>query len=124
MGKLIDAPPVETFEKHQGNSFSVESDAGGNLELTAVETADAPDGFDRFTLVFRGEADLESGTHRLSADGLDAFDVGLSPTLRLDPDRLDDPESEPVEYEAVFTRRSADSAERRSTDAETEDTAR
>lgn len=118
MDALIDAPSVGTFEQREGDSFSVEGDAGGDLELASVERAGTdPSGFERFTLVFRGGDGLESGTHRLSADGLDPFDVGLSPTPRLDPERAADSESPPVEYEAVFTRHDPDGAGRSSADA-------
>jgi len=119
MDALIDAPSVGTFERREGDSFSVESGAGGDLELASVERAGTdPSGFERFTLVFRGGDGLESGTHRLSADGLDPFDVGLSPTPRLDPERAADSESPPVEYEAVFTRHDPDGAGRSSGDSE------
>lgn len=118
MAELIDAPPVGTFEQREGDSFSVESDEADDLELASVETAHAgPRGFERFALVFRGDGDLESGTYRLSADGLDPFDVGLSPTPRLDPRRAEDSGSPPVEYEAAFTRHDPDVAERLSADS-------
>lgn len=112
MAELIDAPSFETFRDHEGDSFSVDADADVELELATVDTtADTVDGWRRFTLVFRGGGDaLDGGTHRLSSDGLDPFDVALSPTPSLDPDA--DPDADgggaPVEYEAVFARREPD----------------
>lgn len=118
MDELIDAPSVETFGNHEGDSFSVE-DADADLELATVEAAGTDaDGFERFTLVFRGEAGLDPGIHRLSADGLDAFDVGLSPTLRLEPGTADGPDSAPVEYEAVFARHDPDASAGASADGD------
>ena len=104
MDKLIEAPSFGAFLDYVGSSLTIEGSDGGELELAAVDTRrDVVDDWERFSLLFEGTDGLEQGTYRLSGDGLDSFDVSLTPNPSMVPPTAD-VESRMVEYEAVFNR--------------------
>ncbi|GAB3036581.1 phage tail protein [Natronobiforma cellulositropha] len=94
----------ETFEAYEGATFEVADAAGLELELATVTRANAPDGWERFTLEFDGPDDgvLDPACYRLEHGDLGAFDVTLSPTQFLTADGAS------LYYEAVFSRRATD----------------
>ena len=90
----------DIFAQHLNTHFQVEGEAARSaaLELVEASATPAPQGYEAFSIVFRGPSDrlLAQGIHRFHHDAIGAFDL-FTVLIRRDQHGL--------YYEAVFNRR-------------------
>jgi hypothetical protein len=90
----------DIFARHLNTRFQVGGDAGHSaaLELVEANPAPAPQGYEAFSIIFRGPPAplLAQGIHRFHHDSIGAFDLFTVP-IRQDRQGL--------YYEAIFNRR-------------------
>jgi hypothetical protein len=90
-------PSAAEFARQLGTRFEIASDEAASLSLELVEASRlaAPAGYEAFSLVFRGPADvrLEQATHRFKHAELGELDLFIVPIRRA---------QDGLYYEAVF----------------------
>jgi hypothetical protein len=90
----------DIFAHHLHTHFQIEDGVASSavMELVEARVAPAPQGYEAFSIVFRGPSDplLPQGMHRFHHDAIGTFDLFTVPIRR---------DQHGLYYEAVFNRR-------------------
>jgi hypothetical protein len=97
---MLETLTRDIFVQHLNSHFQVEGGAARStlLELVEANAAPAPQGYEAFSIVFRGPSGslLSQGMHRFHHDTIGAFDLFTVPIRR---------DQHGLYYEAIFNRR-------------------